>query len=89
MRKIDLDELYGGHFEWGDCYGDGKGGSLEVKPLREHLEEWIQQDGYVCIKENKQRIQDILDGKITEDELTFGIDLENSYEEIAFYPFSL
>ena len=86
MKKIKLDELYGGSWEWGDDLGDGKGDILEIKTLREHLEEWIKMDGYICIQKSKQHIQDILDGNITEDELVFFVDYGGYYEEISFNP---
>lgn len=64
MRKVDLNELYGGYWEWSDQYGDGKGGKLEIKQLREHLQEWVKMTDYDCIRKNKQDIQDFLDGTI-------------------------
>ena len=41
--KIDLNELYGGHFGFSSEF-DGRGGELAIKPLREHLEEWVNAD---------------------------------------------
>ena len=54
MRKIDLNELYGGYWEWHDHYGDGKGGILQIKPLREHLQEWLKMTDYYFVRNNKQ-----------------------------------
>lgn len=88
MRKIDLDELYGGYFEWCDELSDGKGGELEIKPLREHLQEWVKMTDYRCIRENKQRIQDILDGKdlyVSDDAIGFGY--SSDYDEVSFEEF--
>lgn len=65
MRKIDLNELYGGYWSfYGGLDGDGRGGELEIKPLREHLEEWVKSD-WECIRKKQEHIQNILDG--TED----------------------
>ena len=102
MRKIDLDELYGGEWSFGDECDGGRGGDLEIKTLREHLEEWIQLDSYFCIYMNKQRIQDILDGKITEidgDSIEFSWcsvndisdeeEIYSCYDEVSFTPLVL
>ena len=46
MRKIDLDELYGGSWEWIEETGlfgvKYKRADLDVKPLKEHLEYWVK-----------------------------------------------
>ncbi len=98
MRKIDLDELYGGYWSFGDECDGGRGGDLEIKTLREHLEEWIQLDSYYCVSMNKQRIQDILDGKITEidgDSIEFSCcisdeeEMHSYYDEVSFTPLVL
>lgn len=100
MKKIDLNELYGGSWSFFEEGDDGGSGSLEIKPLREHLEEWIQQDDYICIHQNRERIQDILDGRITEvDDDVIGFffincfDAEDEetcwyYDEVILEPFS-
>ena len=63
MKKIDLNELYGGHWSFcGGLDGEYSGGDLEIKPLREHLEEWVKKTGWECIRENQEHIQNILDG---------------------------
>jgi len=44
MRKIDLNELYGGSWEWIEVGLFGvkyRGADLDVKPPREHLEYWL------------------------------------------------
>lgn len=88
MRKIDLDELYGGYWSFGDECGGGRGGDLEIKTLREHLEEWVQLDSYFGIHMNKQRIQDILNGKITEfdgDSIEFNWCISDEEEMHSYY----
>ena len=62
MKKIDLNELYGGHWSFSWIDGDGRGGELEIKPLREHLEEWVKMTDWECIKANKEHIQNVLNG---------------------------
>lgn len=98
MRKIDLNELYGGYWGFGDECDGGRGGDLEIKTLREHLEEWIQLDSYYCVWINKQQIQDILDGKITEidgDSIEFTgccsdeDEMHSYYDEVSFTPLVL
>ena len=80
MRKIDLDELYGGSWEWIEETGlfgvKYKRADLDVKPLKEHLEYWVkiptdpEKLSFGCLnKENKKAIafmNDILEGRITE-----------------------
>ena len=90
MRKIDLNELYGGWWCFFDECDGGRSDDLEIKTLREHLEEWIQQTDYLCIQENKQRIQDILDGRITETEdgmisLVYNNDFQNDVDDDPLY----
>jgi hypothetical protein len=84
MRKIDLNELYGGYWSfYGGLDYDGRGGELEIKPLREHLEEWVKSD-WECIKENKEHIQNILDGTEdleVDDECTGGFGYRTGYED--------
>ena len=96
MKKIDLSKLYGGYWEWSDQYGDGKGGILQIKPLREHLQEWVKMTDYAFVRKNKQHIQDILDGTVElefEDESTgefgfcegYGDLYGGAYEDEALY----
>lgn len=96
MRKIDLDELYGGYWEWSDQYGDGKGGILQIKTLREHLQEWVKMTDYAFVREYQQYIQDLLDGTVElevedgdtgEFELTIGKNdlYGGAYEDEALY----
>lgn len=65
LKKVDLDELYGGYWAYSndselECDHD----ILEIKPLREHLEEWIKNDrGFECIRENKEFIENVLNKK--------------------------
>lgn len=85
MRKIDLDELYGGYWEWHDHYGDGKGGILQIKPLREHLQEWVKMTDYYFVRNNKQYIQDLLNGTgelEVEDEWTGEISFCEGYNDL-------
>lgn len=76
MRKIDLDELYGGAWQWveetglfGVKYRDAE---LDVKPLREHLEYWSkvptdpQKLSFGCLNDEAVKyLLDILEGKVT------------------------
>lgn len=79
MRNIDLNELYGGDWQWVEedsLFGvKYRGADLDVKPLREHLEYWSkvptdpQKLSFGCLnKENKKAIafmNDILEGRVT------------------------
>lgn len=55
MRKIDLDELYGGAWQWVEedslCGIKYRGADLDVKPLREHLEYWSKVPTYPSLAE--------------------------------------
>ena len=86
MRKIDLDELYGGEWSfYGGLDGEGKGGTLEIKPLREHLEEWVEKTDWECIKESQQNIQDILAGTVdleVDDDCTGGFGYRTGYGDL-------
>ena len=72
MKKIDLNELYGGYWLW-ECFEKGKCDNLEVKPLREHIKEWLKLaiDGEKlssgCLNgKGVELLQNILDGNVTE-----------------------
>ncbi len=60
VKKIDLNELYGGYWEFFDEFED-YGGELAIKPLREHLEELVDTD-WEYIKKNQEHIKNILNG---------------------------
>ena len=76
MRKIDLNELYGGAWQWIEETGlfgvKYKGSDLDVKPLRDHLEEWVKMPtdpeklSFGCLNgEAVTYLLDILEGRVT------------------------
>ena len=76
MRKINLDELYGGAWQWVEedsLFGiKYRGAELDVKPLREHLEYWSkvptdpQKLSFGCLNgEAVTYLLDILEGRVT------------------------
>jgi hypothetical protein len=78
MSIINLDELYGGHWEWlEETYLFGikhRSDDLDVKPLKDHLKEWIgiatdeKKLSFGCLnKDNKKAVtymNDILEERI-------------------------
>lgn len=58
--KIDLNELCRGWYIFSSEFDDILE-KLEIKPLREHLEELVNND-WECINENREHIQNILNG---------------------------
>lgn len=76
MRNIDLNELYGGEWQWVEedsLFGvKYRGSELDVKPLREHLEYWSkvptdpEKLSFGCLNgEAVTYLLDILEGRVT------------------------
>lgn len=76
MRKIDLDELYGGSWRWIEedpLSVKFRGSDLDVKSLKDHLEEWVkiptdpEKLSFGCLNDEAvTHLLDILEGRITE-----------------------
>lgn len=76
MRKIDLNELYGGYWEWVEETGlfgvKHRCADLDWKPLKEHIEEWLkiptdaEKLPFGCLSgEAITYLLDILEGRVT------------------------
>lgn len=88
--KIDLNELYGGYCHFSSEF-DEIARELEIKPLRKHLEELVNYH-WECINENREHIQNILNGvedlEVSDECFRYSSEYSNGYDEVIFEPLS-